>query len=333
MKRAKLVAFVGPSLDRAEARRLGRCVVLPPAAQGDVWRALERYRPLAIALIDGVFELTPSVWHHELLDALSLGVAVFGASSMGALRAAELRRWGMVPVGRIANEYARGRRIDDSDVALLHTDAEGGFRPLTVPLVDAEHAVVLAKKEKVLKPAQAAFVLSAARGMHYTERTWPALAKQALGVNSRVLLEFVRRVRPSLKAEDARSCLSVARQFSCSGAMAPRNVPSRRSSFVRARRLLALGAREDGDAARAGLPGLLAGALVKGAGLAVSPQRVRALEQHFIRRGASPLRALQRATALAQEELAVELGSRLVPDGPSPLEGVEAAPAKRLLVP
>ena len=33
---------------------------------GDVWRALED-EPRAIALIDGVFEHVPSVWHHELV--------------------------------------------------------------------------------------------------------------------------------------------------------------------------------------------------------------------------------------------------------------------------
>src|SRR5205823_8696241 len=72
----KLVAFLGPSLPAAEARG----TVLPPARKGDVWRALVRYRPAAIALIDGVFESEPSVWHHEILDALDAGVRVFGGA-------------------------------------------------------------------------------------------------------------------------------------------------------------------------------------------------------------------------------------------------------------
>src|SRR5438477_3089616 len=92
-----IVAFLGPSLPAAEARGF---TVLPPARQGDVWRAL-RLRPRAIALIDGVFESQPSVWHHEILDALDSGVQVFGGASMCALRAAELYSFGMVGVGRI----------------------------------------------------------------------------------------------------------------------------------------------------------------------------------------------------------------------------------------
>jgi len=46
--------------------------------------------------------------HHELLDALEEGVAVFGGASMGALRAAELWQHGMVGVGKIFRAYRDG---------------------------------------------------------------------------------------------------------------------------------------------------------------------------------------------------------------------------------
>ena len=85
-----IAAFLGPSLPAAQARGFR---LFPPARQGDVWRALE-LGARAIALIDGVFESQPSVWHREILDALDAGVPVFGGASMGALRAAELHGWG-----------------------------------------------------------------------------------------------------------------------------------------------------------------------------------------------------------------------------------------------
>ena len=148
----KLIVFVGPSLGRAEVLKLApSCEVRPPARQGDIWRALPS-RPRAIALIDGVFEATPSVWHHELLSALSGGVAVFGASSMGALRAAELHPYGMKGIGRIFDDYRSGRRVDDADVALLHADEENAFRPMTFPLVNAcacvETALAMVQKKR-----------------------------------------------------------------------------------------------------------------------------------------------------------------------------------------
>ena len=54
--------------------------------------------PGAIGVIDGYFDGVPSVWHKEILWALSQGIRVFGGASMGALRAAELDGFGMTGV-------------------------------------------------------------------------------------------------------------------------------------------------------------------------------------------------------------------------------------------
>src|SRR6188508_3485280 len=95
------VVFVGPTLAIAEARAaLPEARFLPPARRGDVYRACSG-RPASIALIDGYFEQQLSVWHKEILWALSQGIRVYGAASMGALRAAELEAFGMVGVGTI----------------------------------------------------------------------------------------------------------------------------------------------------------------------------------------------------------------------------------------
>ena len=149
-----IVAFLGPSLPAREAKGFH---LLPPARQGDVWRALG-LRPRAIALIDGVFEAQPSVWHREILDALDAGVPVVGGASMGALRAAELRTLGMTGVGRIFRWYRDGTVIDDAEVALLHADAEHGYRALTVPLVNVRWSA-----QRCLPPRAAKFRIIAAR--------------------------------------------------------------------------------------------------------------------------------------------------------------------------
>ncbi len=176
-----LIVFLGPSLPEDEALALVPCRVLPPARQGDVWRALS-LRPKAIALVDGVFEAQPSVWHHELLAALDAGVAVFGGGSMGALRAAELVQHGMVGVGRIFEAYHRGELVDDSEVALLHADAEHGFRPLSVPLVNVRHAAREARAARVLAPREARALVDAAAALFYQDRTWPRVLAAVGGV-------------------------------------------------------------------------------------------------------------------------------------------------------
>ena len=107
--------FLGPSLPIAEARQvLPQAVYHPPAAVGDVYRVAASGDCSVLALIDGLFQSVPAVWHKEILFALELGLRVFGASSMGALRAAELDVFGMVGVGTVYGWYAlaetRGRK-------------------------------------------------------------------------------------------------------------------------------------------------------------------------------------------------------------------------------
>ena len=120
--------FVGPTLPAHEIQKVTDYVCLPPVEQGDVYRAMAR-APRAIGIIDGYFDGSPAVWHKEILFAMSRGVHVFGASSMGALRAAELSVFGMHGVGTIFEAYRDGTLEDDDEVALLHGPAEAGYIP------------------------------------------------------------------------------------------------------------------------------------------------------------------------------------------------------------
>lgn len=217
MKGADLVVFLGPSLPAAEACRLVPCTVLPPARQGDVWRALARRpRPRAIALVDGLFEQVPSVWHRELLAALDGGVAVFGGGSMGAIRAAELAPFGMVGVGTIARWYREGLD-DDAAVALLHAGPEHGFRPFTVPLVNAWHAADRARARGAITHRERDAIRAAAGALPYPDRTWPAVlraAGRALGPAARQRwAAFAARGLPDLKAADARATIRAAARW------------------------------------------------------------------------------------------------------------------------
>ena len=111
-----MVLFLGPTLAAEEAQAAlaaagagDGVVLLPPAAQGDVYRAVRDYRPAVIGLVDGCFHQVPAVWHKEILWAMASGVAVYGAASMGALRAAELQAFGMIGIGKIFDAYRSGR--------------------------------------------------------------------------------------------------------------------------------------------------------------------------------------------------------------------------------
>ena len=127
------VAFLGPSLPQDQAKTFGDAILLPPARRGDIVRAINEHDPEIILIIDGYFEQVPSVWHKEILWALSQGRTVAGAASMGALRAAELDQFGMLGVGRIYQAYSCGTFApfdeafeDDDEVAVLLLDIGDG---------------------------------------------------------------------------------------------------------------------------------------------------------------------------------------------------------------
>src|SRR5262245_60226636 len=115
------IVFLGPTLSREEAERELPALYLPPAEQGDVYRAAVE-KPPAILIIDGRFDQVPAVAHKEILWAMSEGIHVFGVSSMGALRAAELHPFGMEGVGAVFEAYRDGALVADDEVAVAHAD-------------------------------------------------------------------------------------------------------------------------------------------------------------------------------------------------------------------
>lgn len=199
---ARAIVFAGPSL-------AGSTMVLPPgielrgpASRGDLLRAAAD-RPAAIGLIDGLFETTPSVWHKEILQVMADGVAVYGAASLGALRAAEMAPFGMIGVGAIARAYIDGRIERDDAVMVSHAPAALGYRPLTLALVDAEHAI----DQSAMAEGDRALLMRLARRMNFRDRTWPVLLNGFAHATGRAAPPVDMSV--SLKCTDAEALLRV----------------------------------------------------------------------------------------------------------------------------
>jgi|GEM_PF-1009198 len=176
----KIIVFLGPSLLLDEARCiLPDAYYLPPARCGDILRVL-RLQPTGIVLIDGYFENTPAVWHKEILIAMERGVWVIGGSSMGALRASELNDLGMQGTGKIFSEYLDGTRLDDDDVAVLHSSQQSEYQPSTEAMVNIEAALKSALEQKVLDTQSYHSLLHSAKSLFYAERTWQNIIRHAV---------------------------------------------------------------------------------------------------------------------------------------------------------
>src|SRR5271169_3669655 len=173
-----MFVFVGPTLPAGEIARTGDFVCLPPVAQGDLYRAARR-RPSAIGIIDGYFSGAPSVWHKEILWAMSEGVPVFGSASMGALRAAELHVFGMRGVGKIFEAFRDGALEDDDEVAVLHGPAEIGYLAASEPMVNIRETLALAETKGILAPESRRSLERFAKSLYFGERDWPTLLAAA----------------------------------------------------------------------------------------------------------------------------------------------------------
>ncbi|MFF3019392.1 TfuA-like protein [Streptomyces sp. NPDC057939] len=175
----RTVVTVGPTLTRAEVLRyLPGAEVREPVAAGQVlrWglRAGDR-----LLVIDGLFLQSRAVRHKELLALLDQGVEVYGASSMGALRAAELAPFGMVGIGSVFRAYRDGEIVADDEVALVHADAEADHRPLGWALVDLRHAVRHAVRTGTIGRATGDLIVDAARRLPFSWRDSPTVLDAA----------------------------------------------------------------------------------------------------------------------------------------------------------
>ena len=173
-----IVVFLGPSLSIDQARRTLPARYLGPARCGDVLKA-RRLSPRAIAIVDGVFGRTAAIWHKEILLALEDGIAVFGASSMGALRAAELVPFGMVGIGRIFEAYRDGLYTDDDEVALLHGPADSAYRGLSEAMVNIRSTVAHAVSSGVIRHESGERVIRCAKDTFYQVRSLGAAIESA----------------------------------------------------------------------------------------------------------------------------------------------------------
>jgi TfuA protein len=213
------VVFLGPSLELRAARAVLDADFRPPAARGDFTQAVSDGAGV-IGLIDGVFFQESSVGHREILAALSAGVRVVGASSMGALRAAELHSLGMEGVGEVFRMYRDGLLVSDDEVALAF-DPESCL-PLSEPLVNIRATLARALDEGIIDPAAGEALLYAAKALYYPDRTYPRLAREAKGsVDEGTLARFgrwVERGAVDLKRKDAIEALERIREILGEGA-------------------------------------------------------------------------------------------------------------------
>lgn len=203
------IVYLGPTLPRNRANAILDANYQPPIARGDL---PARYDG-PVVIIDGVFHQRLAVSPKEVLRLVDNGAYVIGASSMGALRAAELHGYGMRGIGWVYESYRSGRILADDEVAVTFApdDIE---RNLTVPLVNVRYWLEELTQAKCLDEQAAQFLFGKAKRIFYAERTWQRLHAQwseAVGTHEvDRLLGFSGGQVTNVKALDAEEALRYA---------------------------------------------------------------------------------------------------------------------------
>ena len=188
------VVYLGPSLALATARSLLEATYLPPIKRGDL--ALLPGEVRTVGIIDGVFHQSLAVSPKEIVELLDRGVCIYGASSIGALRAAETHIYGMVGIGRIFEMY-RDREIDADDEVALAYDPESG-RAVSEPLVNIRMTLEAAIARNIICREEGAAILASLQQVYYPLRTYQLVVSMAPA-----LVPLLESCRVDQKGDDA----------------------------------------------------------------------------------------------------------------------------------
>jgi hypothetical protein len=229
MRPEDVVVFLGPSLHPREAARLLDATYLPPIKRGDL-QSLPAKNPRAVAIVDGEFYQSLAVAPKEVLALIETGVPVYGASSMGALRAAELHPFGMIGVGSVFRLFRRGVLDADDEVALAYCPES--YRNLSEPLVNTRFALRAAARDRILTSLESGAIIAELKAAYFPDRTrelFVSIAHKLLGPDrANALSDFLANNGPGIKERDARLLLSRIRQHLLAGQASNSNLSLRR---------------------------------------------------------------------------------------------------------
>ena len=178
MARIETTFFVGPSLYGALPEPLKGELWFPPARQGDVLAAYLKYCPKTVVLVDGYLRRDFPTWVKELCYLMVDGCRFIGAASIGAIRAAELWRYGAIGIGEIFEAYKSGKTEDESWVLLeFHPET---YQPLSEPPCT-----------NALKQKDALAAVEYARALPRGEKPKCSLTKKSLGFGLQITIDRV----------------------------------------------------------------------------------------------------------------------------------------------
>lgn len=205
----KPIVYLGPTLKREEAIRILDADYRDPAKKGDfLMLSRDSDEKKYVGFVDGVFlhDYPPSpieVYHL----ATRKNIELIGASSLGALRAVELEKFGMKGIGKIFQLYKNGIINADDEVAV--TFARDNNILQSEAMIDIRFNLFLAYKKGIITNQTKKRFAKIAKNIYFPFRNYEDIIKLSQQQFPSIYNElesfrsYILKNRDSLKARDA----------------------------------------------------------------------------------------------------------------------------------
>lgn len=205
----KPIIFLGPSLTHEKARKILDAEYRPPAKKGDFLRFTMPADGLTVVgLVDGYFlqDYPPSpIEVYQLI--MRKNTVVIGSASLGALRAVELEKFGMIGVGKIFELYKNGIVNADDEVAVTFTEEPQSLQ--SEAMIDIRFNLFIAKRKGIIDEITKKTIARVAKSVYFPYRNYEDILDKTKNMHPELehglesFRAYIRNNRRSLKEKDA----------------------------------------------------------------------------------------------------------------------------------
>ena len=216
----KPIVYLGPTLSREEAIKILDADYRDPAKKGDfLMLSRDSDEKKYVGFVDGVFlhDYPPSpieVYHL----ATRKNIELIGASSLGALRAVELEKFGMKGIGKIFQLYKNGIINADDEVAVTFVRENNILQ--SEAMIDIRFNLFLAYKKGIITNQTKKRFAKIAKKIYFPFRNYEDIIKLTHQQFPSIYNElesfrsYILKNRDSLKARDAIKLLKYLKTMS-----------------------------------------------------------------------------------------------------------------------
>jgi TfuA protein len=214
----KPIIFIGPSLNHDKARKIFQADYRAPAKKGDLIMLLTSTFSNSVevpnftnfvGLVDGLFlqDYPPTPIEVYLLLS-NKNFHVVGGASIGALRAVELEKFGMVGIGKIFELFRNGATDADDEVAVtFQQGARGDIQ--SEAMIDIRFNLFVACRRKIITGRVKRVIAKTAKSIYFPYRNYTHILEQTrlefpeLSTQLDSFSAYINENRLSLKEYDA----------------------------------------------------------------------------------------------------------------------------------